>query len=197
MPEPDERSDAYHAAREEALSWLTANWNPSLTVRAWWARLADSGWGFPAWPTEWFGRGLSSDAVAGVRAAYSAAGVLPPPVGLGQMLGGPMLLVHGSQEQKARFLPALEKMYPHFRRSDVVQFRVSRVRHVLPISTLHYSTKLPPMQSSVPGVFLVNSCHIVNGTLNVNETVQLAERAVGVLLSAASPAERLPVGPHA
>ena len=109
MPEPDERSDAYHAAREEALSWLTANWDPSLTVRAWWARLADSGWGFPAWPTEWFGRGLSADAVAGVRSAYSAAGVLPPPIGLGQMLGGPMLLVHGTQEQKARFLPALAR----------------------------------------------------------------------------------------
>jgi alkylation response protein AidB-like acyl-CoA dehydrogenase len=109
MPEPDERSDAYQAAREEALSWLTANWDPSLTVRAWWARLADSGWGFPAWPTEWFGRGLSPDAVAGVRSAYSAAGVLPPPVGLGQLLGGPMLLVHGSQEQKARFLPALAR----------------------------------------------------------------------------------------
>jgi protoporphyrinogen oxidase len=100
-------------------------------------------------------------------------------------------------EIESRCLAALEKMYPHFRQSDVVQLRVSRVRHVLPISTLHYSTKLPPMQSSVPGVFLVNSCHIVNGTLNVNETVQLAERALGVLLSAAAPAQRLAVGPPA
>ena len=48
----------------------------------------------------------------------------------------------------------------------------------------------------MPGVFLVNSCHIVNGTLNVNETVQLAERALPVLLSAPAPAERRPVGAH-
>ena len=47
MPEPDDRSDAYHAAREGALRWLTENWDPELTVRAWWARLADSGWAFP------------------------------------------------------------------------------------------------------------------------------------------------------
>jgi alkylation response protein AidB-like acyl-CoA dehydrogenase len=109
MPEPGQNTDAYEAAREEALSWLTANWDPSLPVRAWWARLADSGWGFPSWPAEWFGRGLSADAAAGVRSAYAAAGVLPPPTGLGQLLGGPMLLVHGNDEQKARFLPALAR----------------------------------------------------------------------------------------
>ena len=117
MPEPDENADAYQTAREEALSWLKANWDPALPVREWWARLADSGWGFPSWPAEWFGRGLSADAAAGVRSAYAAAGVLPPPTGLGQMLGGPMLLVHGSQEQKARFLPALvrgEEMWCQF-----------------------------------------------------------------------------------
>ena len=117
MPEPDENADAYQSAREDALSWLTANWDPALPVRAWWARLADSGWGFPSWPAEWFGRGLSADAAAGVRSAYAAAGALPPPTGLGQLLGGPMLLVHGSQEQKARFLPALargEEMWCQF-----------------------------------------------------------------------------------
>ena len=117
MPEPDQNTDAYQAAREEALSWLTANWDPSLSVRAWWASLAESGWGFPAWPAAWFGRGLSADAAAGVRSAYAAAGVLPPPTGLGQLLGAPMLLVHGSEEQKARFLPALargEEMWCQF-----------------------------------------------------------------------------------
>ena len=117
MPEPDENADAYQAAREQALSWLTANWDPALSVREWWARLAESGWGFPSWPAEWFGRGLSADAASGVRSAYAAAGVLPPPTGLGQLLGGPMLLVHGSQAQKARFLPALargEEMWCQF-----------------------------------------------------------------------------------
>ena len=76
-------------------------------MRAWWARLAESGWGFPTWPQEWFGQGLSADAAAGVRSAFAEVGALPPPTGLGQLLGGPMLLIHGSEEQKARFLPAL------------------------------------------------------------------------------------------
>jgi alkylation response protein AidB-like acyl-CoA dehydrogenase len=107
MPESQDRSDAYVAARDEALAWLTAHWDPDLTVREWWARLADSGWGFPTWPERWFGRAMSADQAAGVRAAYTRAGVLGPPAGLGQLLGGPTLLVHGSDEQKARFLPEI------------------------------------------------------------------------------------------
>ena len=105
----DDRSGAYRAAAREAAAWIARQWDPDLTVRAWWALLAESGWGFPAWPAEWFGRGLSADAAAGVRSAFAASGALPPPAGLGQLLGGPMLLVHGSQEQRARFLPALAR----------------------------------------------------------------------------------------
>jgi alkylation response protein AidB-like acyl-CoA dehydrogenase len=107
MPESEDRSNAYEAAREAALGWLSANWDPALTVRAWWARLADSGWGFPTWPEAWFGKGLSADAAAGARSAFPDTGALPPPTGVGQLLGGPMLLIHASEEQKARFLPAI------------------------------------------------------------------------------------------
>jgi len=109
MTTPEGRSDAYLEAREGALSWLKANWDPALTVREWWARLADSGWGFPTWPTEWFGKGMSADAAAGVRSAFPDAGALPPPTGLGQNLGAPMLLLHANEEQKARWLPGLAK----------------------------------------------------------------------------------------
>jgi protoporphyrinogen oxidase len=100
------------------------------------------------------------------------------------------------EEVRERFVSALERMYPHFRRDDVVAFRVSRVRHVLPISTLNYSERLPPVATSLPGVYLVNSTQIVNGTLNVNETVQLAERAARQFLAEPATAghpEHLPV----
>jgi alkylation response protein AidB-like acyl-CoA dehydrogenase len=107
MPVSEGQSEAYEQAREEALSWLGANWDPALTVRAWWALLAESGWGFPTWPEQWFGKGLSADAAAGVRSAFTDTGALPPPTGLGQNLGGPMMLLHASEEQKARFLPPL------------------------------------------------------------------------------------------
>jgi protoporphyrinogen oxidase len=79
---------------------------------------------------------------------------------------------------RERFLAALARMYPHFRREHVECFQVSRVRHVYALSTIGYSTRLPPIRTSVPGLFAVNSAHIVNGTLNVNETVGLADRAM-------------------
>lgn len=84
-------------------------------------------------------------------------------------------------ELRADFLAGLRRMHPEVGEDDVVAFRVSRVRHVLPIPRLHYSRHVPSMTTSVPGVYVVNSAQIVNGTLNVNETVQLAERAAAEL----------------
>jgi protoporphyrinogen oxidase len=74
------------------------------------------------------------------------------------------------------FLTALEKMFSHFKRSDVLAFQVSRVRRVFPIPTLNYSEDLPDVKTSLENIFIVNSAQIANGTLNVNETVQLAEK---------------------
>ncbi len=74
------------------------------------------------------------------------------------------------------FLGSLEKMYSHFHRKDVTAFKISRVRQVFPIPVLRYSEGLSAMKTSVDGVYIVNSSHIVNGTLNINETVQLAEK---------------------
>ena len=51
-----------------------------------------------------------------------------------------------------------------------------------PLPTLGYSSHLPSQRTSVPGIHIVNSAQIVNGTLNVNETVGLAERALAELL---------------
>ncbi len=81
------------------------------------------------------------------------------------------------EEIEHRFIDALTRMYPQFSSSDLISFRVSRVRHVFPIPTLHYSDRLPAVSTSVPGLHILNSAHIINGTLNVNETVQLAEKA--------------------
>jgi protoporphyrinogen oxidase len=77
------------------------------------------------------------------------------------------------QEQ---FLKGLSVIYPSFKRDDLLAFRVSRVRYLLPIPTIGYSDALPATSTSIPGFHIVNSTQIVNGTLNVNETIQLAER---------------------
>jgi protoporphyrinogen oxidase len=89
-----------------------------------------------------------------------------------------------NEQIQERFLAALERMYPQFDRGDVLAFRASRVRHVLAIATLNYSAHVPRMATSIPGLFVVNSAQILNGTLNVNETIQLAERSLEALVAA-------------
>jgi protoporphyrinogen oxidase len=89
----------------------------------------------------------------------------------------------GDDQIQEQFVSALERMYPGFGRGDLVSFRVSRVRHVFALPTLGYSRRLPAMDTTIPGLHIVNSTHIVNGTLNVNETVQLAEREARRLLA--------------
>ena len=87
-------------------------------------------------------------------------------------------------EIREDFLQGLERMYPDLRRDDVLAFEVSRVKEVLAIATLNYSAEaMPPLTTSVDHVFVVNSAQIANGTLNVNETLALAERQAGELAS--------------
>ncbi|MBS1797361.1 MAG: NAD(P)/FAD-dependent oxidoreductase [Acidobacteria bacterium] len=80
------------------------------------------------------------------------------------------------EEIEELFLTGLEKMYPHFRRADVEAFKISRVHRVFPLPVLNYSEKVPKVETSIDGVYILNSAQITNGTLNVNETIQLAEK---------------------
>lgn len=96
-------------------------------------------------------------------------------------------LLRQDDEQIGRdFSAALLRMYPHLRAEDIVALRVSRARQVMPLPTLGYSQRLPAAQTSLPGVYAVNSSQIVNGTLNVNETIKLAEEALPLLLSSST-----------
>jgi protoporphyrinogen oxidase len=79
------------------------------------------------------------------------------------------------------FLGALERMYPNFQRSDVIVFQVSRVREVFSIPTLGYSENIPSFETSIPGLYIVNSAQIVNGTLNANETIRIAKSVASEL----------------
>jgi alkylation response protein AidB-like acyl-CoA dehydrogenase len=70
--------------------------------------LAEGGWAVPAWPVEHGGRGMSgaeSDVIATVLEEFEAPDMYPFLVGLG--LIGPTILVHGTEEQKARWLPSM------------------------------------------------------------------------------------------
>ena len=90
------------AVRQEVDAWLGEHWDPALTVREWWGRLADSGWGFPTWPEDWFGRGLSAAALEAVGQVFRTHGAMGAPSGLGQTMGGPVVLEHGDDDQRRR-----------------------------------------------------------------------------------------------
>jgi protoporphyrinogen oxidase len=83
---------------------------------------------------------------------------------------------------KTEFLSGLTRMYPDLKEEDVLAFEIARVREVLAVATLNYSAEaLPPLTTSVNHVYVVNSAQIANGTLNVNETVALAQRQAAAL----------------
>lgn len=78
---------------------------------------------------------------------------------------------------RSEFIAALNRIYPNFGMNDVSAFQVSRARYVLPISTPGYSDRMPPFTTTLKRIYTVNSSQIVNGTLNVNQTLELSERA--------------------
>jgi protoporphyrinogen oxidase len=83
---------------------------------------------------------------------------------------------------KEEFFSSFKKIYPEIGAEDILEFQIARAKNVFALSTINYSKKLPDVKTSVPGLFILNSAHIINGTLNVNETVQLADKYLGTLI---------------
>jgi alkylation response protein AidB-like acyl-CoA dehydrogenase len=90
--------------RREVRAWLEANWDPDLSLVEWRNRLADSGWGCPTWPVEWFGRGLPVALGDVVAEEFERIGAVGTPSGGGMTLAAPTILEHGSDDLKRRLL---------------------------------------------------------------------------------------------
>jgi protoporphyrinogen oxidase len=99
---------------------------------------------------------------------------------------GDEIFLKKSEELKKYFLEPLFLMYPDFSDNDVIFWHVSSARRVFALPTLHYSDNLPEIKTSIEGYFIVNSAQIINGTLNVNETVQVAEAKLEEVLNSFS-----------
>ncbi|MFZ0456382.1 MAG: NAD(P)/FAD-dependent oxidoreductase [Ignavibacteriaceae bacterium] len=80
------------------------------------------------------------------------------------------------EQIKEQFFTSFQRIYPAITVDDICEFKIARARNVFALSTINYSQNLQPVNTSVPGLFILNSTHIVNGTLNINETIQLVER---------------------
>jgi len=90
----------------ELRAWVTANWDPELSLARWRGLLADSGWACPAWPRGWCGRGLPQAVAEAVTAALAEAGVPGPPDGVGVALAAPVIIEYGSEELKRQLIRA-------------------------------------------------------------------------------------------
>ena len=90
--------------RENVRNWLTQNWDPERPLQEWRALLADSGWGCPAWPTQWYGRGLPASLAGVVTEEFRAFGAVGTGAGAGVSLAANTILAHGSDELKAQYL---------------------------------------------------------------------------------------------
>jgi alkylation response protein AidB-like acyl-CoA dehydrogenase len=90
---------------DELLVWLEANWDPDLTVREWWDRLATAGWAAPMLPVDCYGRGLSRGDAMRVQRAIVRFGALGAPAGMGISMVSPTIATHGTREQIDRYVP--------------------------------------------------------------------------------------------
>jgi len=94
----------------------------------------------------------------------------------------PMLNIP-DDELSNSFLNDFLKMYPSVSKDDISFCGVSKARNVFTLPTLNYSGKLPGIKTSIENYFIINSAQIINGTLNVNETIQVAENKLEEILN--------------
>jgi alkylation response protein AidB-like acyl-CoA dehydrogenase len=90
--------------RAEVRAWLSANWDPDMSLVAWRNKLADSGWGMPQWPEQWHGRGLPVGLVRVVEEEFAAVGAVGAARSGVRLLAAATLLEHGSDLHKKKFL---------------------------------------------------------------------------------------------
>jgi alkylation response protein AidB-like acyl-CoA dehydrogenase len=92
------------AVRADVRTWLAKNWDPNLGLVQWRNKLADSGWGAPHWPKEWYGRDLPAGLVPVVEEEFERIGA----VGVAKMgirtLAAATILAHGTNLHKEKFL---------------------------------------------------------------------------------------------
>src|SRR3954447_7007635 len=111
-------SESETAFRDELREWLAGNGPDPAPAeggedanyawrRDWQRTLYDAGWAAPSWPAEYGGRGATLTESAIYFEGLGRARVPLPANVLGLLLGGPTLMVWGTDEQKERLLPPI------------------------------------------------------------------------------------------
>ncbi|HYM92709.1 MAG TPA: FAD-dependent oxidoreductase, partial [Chitinophagaceae bacterium] len=85
------------------------------------------------------------------------------------------LFSQSDDEIRNYFLDNFKKMYHWLTDVNIKFAGVARAKHVITVAKMNYSETLPDIKTSIPGVSIINTSYIKDGTLNVNETVRVAE----------------------
>ncbi len=120
----NKQTDA-EAFRAEIASWIEQNYPPELRQtpgaegkdprelkryeQLWLKRLAEKGYLSPTWPEEYGGAALSDKQARILAQEQRRAQVRSTPISAGLFLLGPVLLEHGTPEQKAQHLPKIAR----------------------------------------------------------------------------------------
>jgi alkylation response protein AidB-like acyl-CoA dehydrogenase len=93
----------------EALTnaFIDENWDPEITVREWWDRLAKARLVNTTLPSEAGGRGWTGAQASAVARVLSSRRVVGGPGGLGMLLAAPTIGAHGTPEQIEQWLPKI------------------------------------------------------------------------------------------
>ena len=102
------------AFRQVVRDWVEANYPPEIRnplkrlhwdeCKSWYFLLAEKGWLCPGWPTEHGGMGLSPGKQLIMLDEFERHGCART-IDQGVLMVGPLLIAHGTEEQKAFFLP--------------------------------------------------------------------------------------------
>lgn len=81
------------------------------------------------------------------------------------------------------FLKNFLEMYPAFNETDIRFAGVAKAKQVITVAAIDYSARLPKVKTSLPNIHIINTAHIKDGTLNVNETIRVAETKLNEILN--------------
>lgn len=81
------------------------------------------------------------------------------------------------------FLKNFLEMYPAFNEIDIRFAGVAKAKQVITVAAIDYSARLPKVKTSLPNIHIINTAHIKDGTLNVNETIRVAETKLNEILN--------------
>ncbi len=99
-----EQLDTPDQVRSAVRAFIDEHWDPSVSLKDWLGRLADSGWAVPQWPAQWFGKGLTNDLAAVAYDEFKKVNAVGPPPGLSRMLAAPTIISHGTDEQRTAYI---------------------------------------------------------------------------------------------